>query len=80
MILVVDGQYQLRQVLHPESIRKDFQLQSYYNSFIDLKKIIQSVSPASATSTLDEVVTCNINTLIYFFFKLLTFKIGQVSC
>lgn len=36
--LITDGQLPLRQCLHPETCRKDIELQQYYSVFHDLRK------------------------------------------
>lgn len=56
--MVTDGQLPLRQCLHPEAWRKEFELPDYYNAFHDLRKEVAAFlgreeQPSGVTEILD---------------------------
>ncbi|XP_050293632.1 RNA-binding protein fusilli [Anthonomus grandis grandis] len=55
--LVTDGQLPIRQCLHPEVWRKEFELPDYYNSFHDLRKeVAQFLSREEHPASVGEMV------------------------
>jgi len=54
LTLVTEGQLQLRQSLHPESIRKAIPLPAYYRRFHDLRKEFAALCPGHAPKPREE--------------------------
>lgn len=56
-VLVTDGQYPLRQCLHPESCNKNIDLAPYYNAFHDLRKDFRGFySAPDAVNSIKEMI------------------------
>jgi len=67
--MVTDGQLPIRQCLHPEAWRKEFELPDYYNRFHDLRKEVATFlkkeeQPASIPEILDRILFSD---LVYWF-------------
>ncbi|KAK6632901.1 hypothetical protein RUM43_012644 [Polyplax serrata] len=59
MKLVTDGELPLRQCLHPEACKKNFDLPEYYNSFIDLRKDFKAFySSPDDMGSVREMIDC----------------------
>ena len=57
--LVTDGQYPLRQCLHPESCSKNIDLAPYYNVFHDLRKDFRAFySAPEHVNSIKEMISC----------------------
>ncbi|KAH1001153.1 hypothetical protein HUJ04_013400 [Dendroctonus ponderosae] len=59
--IVTDGQLPIRQCLHPEAWRKEFELPDYYNVFHDLRKEVATFlgrdePPGSIADILDRIL------------------------
>ncbi|XP_052130869.1 RNA-binding protein fusilli-like [Frankliniella occidentalis] len=56
--LVTDGQFPLRQCLHPESCSKNIDLAPYYNTFHDLRKDFRAFySAPDVVNSIKEMIT-----------------------
>ncbi|XP_034242512.1 RNA-binding protein fusilli isoform X2 [Thrips palmi] len=54
--LVTDGQFPLRQCLHPESCSKNIDLAPYYNAFHDLRKDFSAFYSAPVVNSIKEMI------------------------
>ncbi|KAJ6221034.1 hypothetical protein RDWZM_006846 [Blomia tropicalis] len=58
--LITDGQLHLRQVLHPEAIKKAIVLPPYYHRFYDLRKEFRKCYRNNDMRTVEDMLECHI--------------------
>ncbi|UXI19498.1 hypothetical protein NH340_JMT05441 [Sarcoptes scabiei] len=54
--LITDGQEHLRQVIHPESMKKSIELPEYFYKFFDLRKEFQQYSHCNEIKSIDDML------------------------
>ncbi len=56
--MLTDGQLHLRQVLHPEAIKKGIVLPSYFNTFYDLRKEFRKCYRNNDMKSVEDMLDC----------------------
>ena len=56
--LITDGQLHLRQVLHPEAIKKSILLPAYFYKFYDLRKEFRKCYRNNDMRTVEDMLSC----------------------
>lgn len=58
--LITDGPLHLRQVLHPEALKKSILLPGYFYKYYDLKKQFRQCYNNNDVRTIDEMLNCKL--------------------
>ncbi|RWS31452.1 epithelial splicing regulatory protein 1-like protein [Leptotrombidium deliense] len=56
--LITDGQFHLRQVVHPEACNKGISLPDYFHTFYDLRKEFRKFYRNNDITTIEDMVNC----------------------